>query len=278
MTVDDLTEIEHAYAPPSHRPRTPSIWPDSRRRTSRRACQSTTWNYLLEADIIAAFLLDVRTPAEFATGTILAQSTFLDSLRERIAEIPRDKTVIIFCRVGLIAYNAARVLEANGIIDYFNLSGGYETWHIATATQESTAETIPTKVIDERNDTVMQVAKENSSKIVEVNACGLQCPGPVMRLKRKWTTLRPVKDLDHGKRSRILQRCGFLGESDRQHRPRHQRRKGIVKAVIEKGGAAPTPRTSAGNDKTLIVFSGDLDKAIASFIIANGALAAWAAR
>jgi hypothetical protein len=40
--------------------------------------------------------------------------------------------------------------------------------------------------------------------------------------------------------------------------------KGIVKAVIEKGGAAPAPVARAGNDKTLVVFSGDLDKEIAS--------------
>jgi peroxiredoxin family protein len=49
--------------------------------------------------------------------------------------------------------------------------------------------------------------------------------------------------------------------------------KGIVKAVIEKGGAVQTQSVAGGNDKTLVVFSGDLDKAIASFIIANGALA-----
>jgi peroxiredoxin family protein/TusA-related sulfurtransferase len=49
--------------------------------------------------------------------------------------------------------------------------------------------------------------------------------------------------------------------------------KGIVKAVIEKGGAAQPRSATGGNDKTLVVFSGDLDKAIASFIIANGALA-----
>jgi peroxiredoxin family protein len=49
--------------------------------------------------------------------------------------------------------------------------------------------------------------------------------------------------------------------------------KGAVTAVIEKGGAAPAIIPANGNDKTIIVFSGDLDKTTASFIIANGAVA-----
>ncbi|HKZ17818.1 MAG TPA: DsrE/DsrF/DrsH-like family protein, partial [Geobacteraceae bacterium] len=276
MTVDDLTEIEHAYAPPFSSAKDPvNMAGFAAQNILDGLVKSTTWNYLLEADTSRHFLLDVRTPAEFATGTIPGAINIpLDSLRQRIAEIPRDKTVIIFCRVGLIAYNAARVLEANGITDYFNLSGGYETWHIATATQESTADTIPTKVIDERNDTVMPVAKENSSKIIEVNACGLQCPGPVMRLKREMDDIAPGEAIsitasDPGFYSDAASWARATGNTVRDISVE----KGIVKAVIEKGSAAPTPRTSAGNDKTLIVFSGDLDKAIASFIIANGALA-----
>src|SRR5208337_5414801 len=49
-------------------------------------------------------------------------------------------------------------------------------------------------------------------------------------------------------------------------------KEGIVRAVIMKGGAS-LPVTGTGNDKTIVVFSGDLDKALASFVITNGALA-----
>jgi len=49
--------------------------------------------------------------------------------------------------------------------------------------------------------------------------------------------------------------------------------KGIVTAIIEKGGQPEMKTPSCGNDKTMVVFSGDLDKIIASFVIANGALA-----
>ena len=139
MTVDDLAEIEHAYAPPYSSAKDPiNMAGFVAQNILDGLVKSTTWEYVRQADTSKHFLLDVRTPAEFATGTIPgAVNIPLDSLRERLDEIPEDKTVILFCRVGLIAYNAARILEANGITNYFNLSGGYETYHIATAKQES---------------------------------------------------------------------------------------------------------------------------------------------
>jgi NADPH-dependent 2,4-dienoyl-CoA reductase/sulfur reductase-like enzyme/peroxiredoxin family protein/rhodanese-related sulfurtransferase/TusA-related sulfurtransferase len=276
MTVDDLAEIEHAYAPPFSSAKDPvNMAGFAAQNILDGLVRSTSWDYLLEADMSRHFLLDVRTAAEYATGSIPgAVNIPLDSLRERISEIPRDKTVIVFCRVGLIAYNAARVLEANGINDYYNLSGGYETWHVATAIQESTADTQALKTIEERNVTVMPSPMEDSSKIIEVNACGLQCPGPVMRLKKEMDELAPGEAI-----SITASDPGFYSDAPSWARATGNIvrdisvEKGIVKAVIEKGGVAPSPRASAGNDKTIIVFSGDLDKAIASFIIANGALA-----
>jgi NADPH-dependent 2,4-dienoyl-CoA reductase/sulfur reductase-like enzyme/peroxiredoxin family protein/rhodanese-related sulfurtransferase/TusA-related sulfurtransferase len=276
MTVDDLAEIEHAYAPPFSSAKDPvNMAGFAAQNILDGLVRSTSWDYLLEADMSRHFLLDVRTPAEYATGSIPgAVNIPLDSLRERISEIPRNKTVIVFCRVGLIAYNAARVLEANGINDYYNLSGGYETWHVATAIQEFSVDTAAPKIIDERNVTVMPPAMENSSKIIEVNACGLQCPGPVMRLKKEMDEIAPGEAI-----SITASDPGFYSDAPSWARATGNIvrdisvEKGIVKAVIEKGGAAPSPRASAGNDKTIIVFSGDLDKAIASFIIANGALA-----
>jgi peroxiredoxin family protein/rhodanese-related sulfurtransferase/TusA-related sulfurtransferase len=236
--------------------------------------KSTSWEYVHQADKSRLFLLDVRTPAEFATGSIPgAVNIPLDSLRERLGEMPAAKTVIIFCRVGLIAYNAARILEANGITDYFNLSGGYETYHIATAIQESDGETAIAHT-NEGGYIVMTEAKMENSKIVEVNACGLQCPGPVMRLKQEMDELAVGEAL-----SITASDPGFYSDAASWARSTGNIvrdisiAKGIVKAVIEKGGATLSPMATAGNDKTIVVFSGDLDKAIASFIIANGALA-----
>ena len=175
--------------------------------------------------------------------------------------------------MGLIAYNAARILEAYGITDYFNLSGGYETYHIATAMQDTDGETDSTQT-NEGVDTVMTEVKVENSKIVDVNACGLQCPGPVMRLKQEMDNLAAGEAI-----SITASDPGFYSDAASWARSTGNIvrdisiAKGIVKAVIEKGGATPSPVATAGNDKTIVVFSGDLDKAIASFIIANGALA-----
>jgi NADPH-dependent 2,4-dienoyl-CoA reductase/sulfur reductase-like enzyme/peroxiredoxin family protein/rhodanese-related sulfurtransferase/TusA-related sulfurtransferase len=275
MTVDDLAEIEHAYAPPFSSAKDPvNMAGFAAQNILDGLVRTTTWEYVHEADKSVLFLLDVRTPAEFATGSIPgAVNIPLDSLRERIAEIPKDRTVILFCRVGLIAYNAARILEAKGITNYFNLSGGYETYHIATAPGEPVCETAPAKIV-ERTETIMHAAQLKSAKVIEVNACGLQCPGPVMRLKKE------MDDIAAGEAISITASDpGFYSDAASWARSTGNTvrnisiEKGIVKAVIEKGGPAPLPYPGFGNDKTLVVFSGDLDKAIASFIIANGALA-----
>jgi NADPH-dependent 2,4-dienoyl-CoA reductase/sulfur reductase-like enzyme/peroxiredoxin family protein/rhodanese-related sulfurtransferase/TusA-related sulfurtransferase len=275
MTVDDLAEIEHAYAPPYSSAKDPvNMAGFAAQNILDGLVKTITWEDLHETDKSEIFLLDVRTPAEFATGTILgAVNIPLENLRERIAEIPKDKRIVLFCRVGLIAYNAARVLQANGFTDCYNLSGGYETYHMATADQDSAGQTESAQ-INEVTSKAMSEAGTKSSKIIEVNACGLQCPGPVMRLKREMDNIAPgeavsITASDPGFYSDAASWARSTGNTVRDI----SIEKGIVKAVIEKGGAAPSHTVGGGNDKTLVVFSGDLDKAIASFIIANGALA-----
>jgi len=123
-------------------------------------------------------------------------------------------------------------------------------------------------------------------KSITVDACGLQCPGPIMKVSENIKTLSDGDQLtvtatDPAFASDIdvwCQRTGnqMVGLS---------RENGIFTVVIQKGlgaaaaaagqtvQAAQQVAVSAGNDKTMIVFDGDLDKAIAAFIIANGAVA-----
>jgi len=274
MTVDDLAEIEHAYAPPYSSAKDPvNMAGFVGQNMLDGLVRSTTWDFVHQADRSRHFLLDVRTPAEYATGTIAgAVNIPLENLRERIGEIPRDKTIIVFCRVGLIAYNASRILVAQGISDYFNLSGGYETYHIATARQGCEMEAEPAR-IDQQAGT-FTAETHPAANIIDINACGLSCPGPVMRLKQEMDNLAAGEAL-----SITASDPGFYSDASSWARSTGNIvrdisiSKGIVRAVIEKGGSAPAPVAGSGNDKTMVVFSGDLDKAIASFIIANGALA-----
>lgn len=70
-------------------------------------------------------LLDVRTPAEIALGRISGFVNIpLDSLRERMGELDREKPVYVICQSGLRSYVACRILAGNGF-DAFNFAGGF---------------------------------------------------------------------------------------------------------------------------------------------------------
>ncbi len=278
MTVDDLAGIEHAYAPPYSSAKDPvNMAGFVAQNVLDGLVKTVTWEYLRDTDPARFFLLDVRTPAEFATGGIPGAIHIpLAELRQRIGEIPRDRQVVLYCKVGHIAYNAARVLQAVGITDCHNLSGGYETWHIATTAGETPGEPAMPRTIDTDRNAAAHRNEEKTGKMIEVNACGLQCPGPVMRLKQEMDRLSPGESV-----SITASDPGFMSDAPSWARSTGNIMrdisisKGIVTAVIEKGGATP-PVASApagGNDKTIIVFSKDLDRVLAAFVIANGALA-----
>ncbi len=76
------------------------------------------------------YLLDVRTPTEFAAGAIPGATNIpVDDLREHLAELPRDKPIALYCQVGQRGYLATRILLQNGF-DAFNLGGGYRTYKL----------------------------------------------------------------------------------------------------------------------------------------------------
>jgi rhodanese-related sulfurtransferase len=135
MTVDDLTEIEHAYAPPFSAAKDPVNMAGFTAQNILDGLVSTiSWDKLPKTAAADQLLLDVRTPGEFAQGSIEgAVNIPLDSLRQRIGDIPPATNVTVFCRVGLRGYLACRILTAHGIT-CSNLSGGFLTYQLATAT------------------------------------------------------------------------------------------------------------------------------------------------
>ena len=73
-------------------------------------------------------LLDVRTVTEVSRGKIDSFINIpLDSLRERIGEIPKDKPVYVHCHSGLRSYIACRILAGNSY-DCYNLAGGWRLY------------------------------------------------------------------------------------------------------------------------------------------------------
>lgn len=283
MTVDDLAEIEHSYAPSYSSAKDPvNMAGFAAQNILDGLVRTVSWEYVRDTDPASLFLLDVRTEAECAVGSIPGSVNIpLAELRSRLDEVPRDRRVVIYCKVGLNAYNAARLLTGHGFDNHVNLSGGFETWYQATAPADTLRsdgpDTDPPAVTATAAQEVALKPESAPSKLIEVNARGLQCPGPVMRLKQEMDRLQPGEAI-----SITASDPGFFSDAPSWARATGNRvkdisvSKGIVTAVIEKGGGAQhvtTTPTTGGNDKTIVVFSGDLDKVIASFVIANGALA-----
>ena len=136
-TVHDLTEIEHAYAPPYSSAKDPvNIAGFVAENVMEKRTRHIQWHQVMGCDLNEMMLVDVRTPEEYATGTIEgAVNVPLYELRDRLDEVSRDKTIVVFCGVGLRAYHAERVLLQHGFTDVYNLSGGYITFENATQKQ-----------------------------------------------------------------------------------------------------------------------------------------------
>jgi NADPH-dependent 2,4-dienoyl-CoA reductase/sulfur reductase-like enzyme/peroxiredoxin family protein/rhodanese-related sulfurtransferase/TusA-related sulfurtransferase len=271
MTVDDLAAFEQAYAPPYSSARDPvNMAGFAAQNMLDGLVALTTWDELPKNGP-GHLLLDVRTPEEFAGGSIAgALNIPLDSLRQRIGEIPHSGRVTVFCRVGLRGYLACRILSAHGIT-CANLSGGYETYRLATGPQTAPLPPAGPLRVDAP---VAPTGGHGATNIFRIDACGLQCPGPVMRLRQEMEQRAPGEVI-----SITASDPGFYTDAPAWARATGNLLreisidKGIVTALIEKGGAAPALAQASGNDKTIVVFSGDLDRVIAAFVIANGALA-----
>ncbi len=134
MTVTDLTEFEHAYAPPYSSAKDPvnmaGFVADN---IMNGRLKVVPWNktYDLTSDDL---LVDVRTPREFETATIAGAINIpVDDLRDRLGELPKDKTIYIFCQIGLRGYLAQRILLQSGFDRVHNISGGFFLWNACKA-------------------------------------------------------------------------------------------------------------------------------------------------
>lgn len=124
-SVRDLAEMELCYAPPFNSAKSPVNM------LGFIACnvldglvRTVSAEDVGEED----FVLDVRTPQEFAAGHIAGSVNIpLDELRERLSELPRDTKITVTCAVGLRGYIAARVLAGHGF-DAVNLTGGFRMY------------------------------------------------------------------------------------------------------------------------------------------------------
>jgi rhodanese-related sulfurtransferase len=122
-TVFDLEEAELCYAPQYGAAKDPvNIVGMIASNVVRKECAVTHWTELGQSDV---YLLDTRTPEEYEKGHIdAAVNISIESLRQRLSELPRDREIWTYCLVGKRSYFAAKLL-ANAGFKVRNLSGGY---------------------------------------------------------------------------------------------------------------------------------------------------------
>ncbi|MCF7927671.1 MAG: FAD-dependent oxidoreductase [Spirochaetales bacterium] len=290
-SVFNLEELEHAYAPPYSSAKDPINYAGFvAENIVNGLSRHIHWKQLLEMDERKIFLLDVRTREENELGTIEgAVNIPMDEIRGRIDEIPRDKSIIVFCQVGLRGYQVERVLRQRGFEDIYNLSGGYKTYEFVT--QKQSNEDIYDGEYIDIDDQIYQKTPSPKSEIIELDASGLQCPGPIMKLKQQidqidtGTQIREVAT-DPGFAKDVASWCNMTGNQLVDLKEEGA----TVTAVIEKAGGEPwtgapakqsgEPRSATGittgkpvptQEVTQVVFSDELDRGLATFVIANGA-------
>ncbi|MEN9308108.1 MAG: hypothetical protein RL173_2040 [Fibrobacterota bacterium] len=295
-TVHDLTEFEHAYAPPYSSAKDGVNYAGF---VAVNALEGLTnlvrWDEVAAKVASGALLLDVRTPQEFELGHIPGAVNISNTvLRTHLADVPRDREIVLYCGVGIRGYMAERILRESGYTNVGNVTGAWKTWKAATDPQQNRDVFQPAnkrlhQAAEEAGYAEGSGAPENLVEVVApvteivVNACGLQCPGPIVKLKEAVDKAPEnarisVKASDPGFARDAQAWCNITGN----HLVSVKENGGDFTAVIEKRGKVAKEvaagdsfpaMTVSGNEVTLIVFSNDLDRALASFVIANGALA-----
>ncbi len=280
-TIYDLTQIEHAYAPPYSSAKDPvNIAGFVAENILNGTSKPFSWRNIESIDFSYTLLIDVRTKDEFELGAIpRAINIPIDEIRARLNEISKEKKIVVYCGVGLRGYVAARILMQLGYSEVYNLNGGYKTYEFAI--QKQSNEDIYSRDKIGIDNQIYQydnnVAKKVDSQYLKlsVDACGLQCPGPILKLKKSADSAQPgqmveIKATDPAFTSDVKAWTNMTGN----RLVEVNEAAGVITALIEKK-AALKPMSLLNQQlpkgKALIVFSDDLDKAIAAFIIANGA-------
>ena len=274
-TIYDLLSIEQAYAPPFSSAKDPVALAGYVAENILSGKVSLCyWRDLKDSKPESTILLDIRTQDEYALGSLPgAVNIPLDELRERMNELPKDKAIITFCAVGLRGYLAYRILVQHGFTNVKNLSGGLKTYKAAVAPivlhedqKEDNAE----------RETSHAESTPSSSRTIRIDACGLQCPGPILKMKKTMDQLTPgerveISSTDPGFPRDAAAWCKTTGN---QLISKESSAGKSVVVIEKKDPKACQAVTSCENKgKTFIMFSDDLDKALATFVLANGAAA-----
>ncbi len=266
-TIDDLKELELAYAPPFLSAKSPAnmagfIGNNILDGRLNQIFVEELRNY----DSSKHFILDVRESIELVGGFFENSVNIpLSELRKRMEEIPKNKEIWTYCVVGLRGYLAERFLSQNGY-NVKNIAGGYKN-HL--------------KILDDKEKSLtikgFTQNKENFNSNDYIDLCGLSCPGPLVKVKENMDKIGDgevfkAKASDHGFYNDIQ---AWAKSTNNEILSLKKEGDNIFVDILKnkKNNSSKENKIIETNDGlTIVVFSGDLDKAIAAFIIANGAL------
>ena len=281
--ADQLASIELSYAPPYSSAKDPvNMLGYTADNILSGKVATFQWSQVDELISNNAFLLDVREEFELATGTMESSHHIpLNQLRQRLGELPKNQPIYVYCQVGHRGYNAARILSQAGF-DVKNLDGGYKTYKTAHYRIK------PLDYLSFNQTRHKSEDLKEPSEIIHLDACGLQCPGPILKVKEKIDKMSngqkmEIEASDFGFGADLAAWCQNTGNTLLSNKIEN----GKVLATIVKGKSSISESEmkdlpSLGQEgvlketkdgATMVVFSGDLDKALASMIIASGAAA-----
>ena len=201
-------------------------------------------------------LVDLREPDELiVSGIENALNVPFSRFATALDTVPKDKPVIVYCRVGDFSEQIAEILADRGY-DVTHVAGGFNAYRKLTEQKK-------------------EEPKPAEAKVEFIDAKGLKCPGPIVKVadflrdKPNGTKIHVEATEDAffsdikiwcERTGNILETISFTDGVIRAHVTKSAERKQVATQEVQ-------------NDKTFVVFSGDLDKTIAAFIMANGAAA-----
>ncbi len=275
-TVHDLETLELAYAPPFGSAKDPVNMAGFVATNVLKGDLRLWYAKDFPAAVEGARIIDVRTPEEYDIWHVPgAENVPLPTMRDACEAWDRATPIRLYCAVGFRSYLAYRLLVQRGFEDVATLSGGSHTfrfWHDLEPVGAPAK--APEIAYAEAVDLIAQT--QGSGELVDLDCTGLACPGPIMKLSKKMDELAAGDDVVVHVSDPGFAADGPAWASTKGHALLSMTPEGPgYVATFRKGGAQASAAVARQNldQVSFVVFSGDLDKVLAAFIIANGALA-----
>lgn len=294
--AQDLAELELAYAPPYNSAKDPVNYLGMIAQNVLEGRTRLAYSDSLPDEKVIP--LDVREPAEFDLGAIPGAINIpLGQIRDRLTELDPHREYVTVCGVGMRGYLAEQILRAHGF-NVRNLSGGITTWKLFQPVENDSEKEFESPLRTKKSESVNSIGsfvklppeEENDSPAnvlannpVELDVRALACPGPVVRLKKTIDTLNP------GDTIHLLAPFSFASDlkgwanSSGNEILSLNIKPDLLEAFVRKSGGSldnieksKIIKNSAEHSAAIVLFSNDLDKAMAAMIIACGMAASGA--